>query len=359
MITPTTTTAATIQTSLPSGSSSAAIPTTVRIEHAPRPVPVGHLAVYVQRMHGQGGPVRDLPPRPVTVLVAGDDDREVTQKLLRELTTAGYELRWVASPEEAARAPYAIVSTRALGELAELRHDALHDGAHRPPQPRALPRPAGAEPQALAPPGRRVLLRRPVLRPRSLQARQRLARPHRRRPPADGGREADRGGAAARRHRRPPRRRRVHAPARGHRRRARRLDRRRARAGVTRRAVPRGQPRALRVGQHRDRAGHARARAGGRGARRRRRHVPRQGQGRRDARGVRRGDARARDAAARARDRPAPRARARPAARALPAGDRDRDRPASPASRPCAAGPTRPAPRSSRASSCRSPTRPG
>src|SRR4051794_2762230 len=78
-------------------------------------------------MHGQGGPVRDLPPRPVTVLVAGDDDREVTQKLLRELTTAGYELRWVASPEEAARAPYAIVSTRALGELAELRHDALHD----------------------------------------------------------------------------------------------------------------------------------------------------------------------------------------------------------------------------------------
>jgi diguanylate cyclase (GGDEF)-like protein len=79
-------------------------------------------------MHGQGGPVRDLPPRPVTVLVAGDDDREVTQKLLRELTTAGYELRWVASPEEAARAPYAIVSTRALGELADLRHDALHDG---------------------------------------------------------------------------------------------------------------------------------------------------------------------------------------------------------------------------------------
>ncbi|HST41092.1 MAG TPA: GGDEF domain-containing protein, partial [Conexibacter sp.] len=71
--------------------------------------------------------MRDLPPRPVTVLVAGDDDREDTQKLLRELTMAGYELRWVASPEEAARAPYAIVSTRALGELAELRHDALHD----------------------------------------------------------------------------------------------------------------------------------------------------------------------------------------------------------------------------------------
>ena len=78
-------------------------------------------------MHGQGGPGRDLPPRPVTVLVAGDDDREDTKQLLRELTTAGYELRWVASAEEAARAPYAIVSMRALGELADLRHDALHD----------------------------------------------------------------------------------------------------------------------------------------------------------------------------------------------------------------------------------------
>ena len=71
--------------------------------------------------------MRDLPPRPVTVLVAGDDDREDTKQLLRELTSAGYELRWVASAEEAARAPYAIVSARALGELAELRHDALHD----------------------------------------------------------------------------------------------------------------------------------------------------------------------------------------------------------------------------------------
>ena len=71
--------------------------------------------------------MRDLPPRPVTVLVAGDDDREDTKQLLRELTGAGYELRWVVSAEEAARAPYAIVSTRALGELAELRHDALHD----------------------------------------------------------------------------------------------------------------------------------------------------------------------------------------------------------------------------------------
>src|SRR3954453_9705473 len=70
--------------------------------------------------------MRDLPPRPVTVLVAGDDDREDTKDLLRELASAGYELRWVGSAEEAADAPYAIVSTRALAELAELRHDALH-----------------------------------------------------------------------------------------------------------------------------------------------------------------------------------------------------------------------------------------
>src|SRR3954467_502528 len=71
--------------------------------------------------------MRHVPPRPVTVLVAGDDDREDTMDLLRELTTAGYELRWVGSAEEAADAPYAIVSTRALMELADLRHDALHD----------------------------------------------------------------------------------------------------------------------------------------------------------------------------------------------------------------------------------------
>src|SRR3954467_14801617 len=69
----------------------------------------------------------DVPPRPVTVLVAGDDDREDTMGLLRELASAGYELNWVGSAEEAADAPYAIVSTRALTELAELRHDALHD----------------------------------------------------------------------------------------------------------------------------------------------------------------------------------------------------------------------------------------
>src|SRR5215213_223470 len=71
--------------------------------------------------------MRDLPPRPVTVLLAGDDDREDTTDLLRELASAGYELRWVGSAEEAADAPYAIVSTRALTELADLRHDALHD----------------------------------------------------------------------------------------------------------------------------------------------------------------------------------------------------------------------------------------
>jgi diguanylate cyclase (GGDEF)-like protein len=69
----------------------------------------------------------DLPDRPITVLVAGDDDRDDTKQLLRELSTAGYELRWVGSAEEAADAPYAIVSTRALSELAVLHHDALHD----------------------------------------------------------------------------------------------------------------------------------------------------------------------------------------------------------------------------------------
>jgi diguanylate cyclase (GGDEF)-like protein len=69
----------------------------------------------------------DLPDRPITVLVAGDDDREDTKQLLRELSSAGYQLRWVGSAEEAADAPYAIVSARALRELAVLHHDALHD----------------------------------------------------------------------------------------------------------------------------------------------------------------------------------------------------------------------------------------
>ena len=75
------------------------------------------------------GPVRDLPPRPVTVLVAGDDDREDTKQLLRELTHGGLRASGgSASAEEAALAPaYAIVSMRALGELAELRHDAFYD----------------------------------------------------------------------------------------------------------------------------------------------------------------------------------------------------------------------------------------
>ena len=69
----------------------------------------------------------DLPARPITVLVAGDDDRDDTKQLLRELSAVGYELRWVGSAEEAADAPYAIVSTRALTDLAELHHDTLHD----------------------------------------------------------------------------------------------------------------------------------------------------------------------------------------------------------------------------------------
>ena len=69
----------------------------------------------------------ELPERPIAVLVAGDDDREDTKQVLHELSSAGHRLRWVGSAEEAADAPYAIVSTRALTELADLRHDALHD----------------------------------------------------------------------------------------------------------------------------------------------------------------------------------------------------------------------------------------
>ena len=205
--------------------------------------------------------MRDLPVRPVTVLVAGDDDREDTKQLLRELTSLGYELRWVASAEEAARAPYAIVSMRALGELAELRHDALHD-------------------PLTGLPNRALFLDR-------LEQSLKRARRHgdefccavlfcdldRFKVVNDslGHIVGDRllmavakrieARAAPRRHRRPPRRRRVHAAARRRRRRARRLDRRRAPAGDARGAVRGRPPRALRDGQHRHRARRARQRA--------------------------------------------------------------------------------------------------
>ena len=249
--------------------------------------------------------MRDLPPRPVTVLVAGDDDREDTKQLLRELTSAGYELRWVASAEEAARAPYAIVSARALGELAELRHDAFHDALTGLPNRALFPDRLELSLKRARAPRRRVLLRRPVLRPRPLQGRQRLARPRRRRPAADGRRPAHRGLRCAR------------------------ATRSRASAATSSRccsttsatcAAPRSSPSAcrrrsprrsrstsrelVRVGEHRHRArraGHARPRTSLRDA-----DVAMyraKAQGRRAPRGLRRGDARARDGAAPARDR--------------------------------------------------------
>ena len=65
--------------------------------------------------------------RPLTVLIAGDEDRSSSGKLLRELKAAGHDLRWVDSPEEALGAPFALISQHALRELVEHQHDALHD----------------------------------------------------------------------------------------------------------------------------------------------------------------------------------------------------------------------------------------
>jgi diguanylate cyclase (GGDEF)-like protein len=71
--------------------------------------------------------MREPSARPLTVLIAGDEDQAASRTLLRELKAAGYDLRWVESTEEALGAPWALMSQRALSELVALEHDALHD----------------------------------------------------------------------------------------------------------------------------------------------------------------------------------------------------------------------------------------
>lgn len=71
--------------------------------------------------------MREPSARPLTVLIAGDEDQAASRKLLRELKAAGYDLRWVESTEEALGTPWALMSQRALSELVALEHDALHD----------------------------------------------------------------------------------------------------------------------------------------------------------------------------------------------------------------------------------------
>ena len=134
--------------------------------------------------------------------------------------------------------------------------------ADRAAQPRAVPRPPGAgDPPRAARAARHVLRGRAVPRPRPLQARQRLARPPRRRPAA-GRRRAPAGvGPAPRRHRRAARRRRVHDPARRRLRRARGDRDRRARPGDAAGPVPPRRPRAVRRRLDRHRARRPRRRA--------------------------------------------------------------------------------------------------
>ena len=300
----------------------------------------------------------DLPARPITVLVAGDDDRDDTKQLLRELSAAGYELRWVGSAEEAADAPYAIVSTRALTDLAELHHDTLHDALTGLPNrvlfldrlelsvaPRApredefccavlfldLDRFKLVNDSLGHLVGDRLLMAvasawRRALRPGDTVARL-------------GGDEftvlLDDIGDVRRR------------VGRGRARcmtRCRRRSWSRAASSTCRPAsASRSSPRTA---------------ARGRCARRRRRDVPREGPGRRPPRRLRPGHARAR-AGRGSSSRPACGRRSRPASAVLYQPVVGRRRARSPASRRCAAGRTAPATRSRRASSSRSPTRPG
>ena len=121
----------------------------------------------------------------------------------------------------------------------------------------------------------------------------------------------------------------------------------------------RGRGRELYVGQHRHRAGHRRPRAGGRRSRRRRRHVPRQGR-----RAARRHAVFDEAMHARVMQRleletGLRHALDRAQLRVLYQPVIETATGRSPASRRCAAGRTAPARRSSRASSSRSPTRPG
>ena len=148
-----------------------------------------------------------------------------------------------------------------------------------------------------------------------------------RRPAAAEGGAPPGGRAAAERHRRPALRRRVHAPARRRVRPARGHGHRRARPAVAEAAVRDRQPRAVHRLVDRDRARDREVRAAAGDARRRRRHVPRQGRRQGPPRRVRRRDAPAGHAPARPRRRPAPRDREPRAGSRLPADHAGRDRP--------------------------------
>ncbi len=198
----------------------------------------------------------------------------------------------------------------------------------RPGEPRPVPRPGAA--RARPPAARRPAGLGALHGPRRLQDDQRLARPRGRRPgPARHRRAAPRQPAHGG-HRRAAGRRRVRGPARGRRRgRHDRSRRRRADPLDARRAVPPGRDRGLRPSEHRDLGRGARRRAGerrGAPAERRRRDVPREGEGQEPVPAVRAGDARHRAEAPGAEGRAAARAGAQRVPALLSAGDRTRER---------------------------------